>query len=150
MSSVFTNQVSASKWAAFVAAMSAQDVLVIDVVILHRAAIPWLGRQCDKVEQPGGGEAIPVVGRIAATLGVPLMHERHLGQQDGGLEGVETEIASHHAVVVPLLHAVIAHEAELVGEICVLADTDASVSGGTEVLRREKAEVGRIANGTCS
>ncbi len=60
--------------------------------------------------------------------------------EDGGLDCVEAEVSADDAVVVALLHAVVAHELELCGEFVVAADGESAVAGSAEVFGGEETE----------
>ena len=65
--------------------------------------------------------------------------------QDGGLEGVETEVAADMGVIIFGLHAVVAELARAVSVVGVRSDDHATVTEAAQVFSRKEGKATEVA-----
>jgi len=117
----------------------ADDVLVVD----H----PVPGRHVRRDDGGVVGESFVVVGGVVAASLVPVFQVGQFGEDDGGLDGVESEVPPDVLMVILWFGAMIAQDGEHVRKFFVVGDDHASVADRAEVLRREEREASAGAHG---
>ena len=103
----------------FVATRDADAVLVVDGDAVGMDVGGFDG---------GVGEFVVVVLGVLSAFGGPVLEVGQFDEQDGGLDGVESEVATNVAVVVLWFLAMVAHDEGFLVEGLVVGDDHATIA----------------------
>jgi hypothetical protein len=99
---------------------------------------------CDDIRE--GLEAFTVAVGDRPTLLVPLVEVAQLDLQNCRLDGIEATVDPDGFIEVAIALSVVAKDLDLGGEGGIICGDCAAISGGTEVLSREKTETAEVPN----
>ena len=90
----------------------------------------------------------PVIFGQKAALGVPVVDEAELHQQDRGLQGIQAAVPTDFIVVVATVHSMRPQESDSFSDGIQSGCDHPGVAAGAEILGGVEAESGRVAQGS--
>ncbi len=105
-----------------------------------------IGGACRRLQQGATGQDAVVKAGGTAARGVVIVQMRQLDVQDGGLQGVQTRIATDFIMPVTDFHAMVYDLPQLFGQTVVLREERAAVAVAAQVLGWEERRAADFAH----
>src|SRR5258708_21354590 len=121
------------------AILDADNILVEDVSRLCLGSLHL-------ATESGTGEGGLIERRVLLPARRPAVQAKELDLQDRGLDGVQTEVAAHHFVIVLGIRAVVSQDTHLLRQGRIVSHDRSAIAERPEVFRRKEREAANRAH----
>jgi hypothetical protein len=133
----------------FVPMGDADDELIVDVMVRQAGVEPRFYGEGECGEFWGGGKGFAVKAGFGSAFGAPEVEVGEFDVEDGGLDGVDAEVATDVGVKVARFHAVVAEATHFCRECIVLTGDHSGVTEGAEIFCGIKGVPTGFTDGAC-